>query len=360
MKDRDAPSIDDLLDQSVRQLDGRVREGVSLLRAAQRLLGPALAVLERKAQSGGLTEVGSTTFSIYVEERGLSPEEAFPLIKACRASEDSPKVADAVADAEISVPKAAILSEFIAKPELQRPDDDLIDAAKTKSTRELRDLLNERKAQARLEDKPVPRTLFFSRNGIADLQRTKDLFGAKRKRLVTDSEAAEEALAEYVERHDPERKAARSRKRREKSGAKKSAQQRKGRGGANGPRTPTNGANPTSGGNGANGATGTNGRHIPAEDRHTVVEQFGNRCWVSGCEDRGRLTFAHRRAFRHGGQNRYWNLCRFCLAHHRQFDGGRWKIVVRSGRDGNLGGLLVDLRGSPVGRLRGLPPRAPP
>ena len=87
-----------------------------------------------------------------------------------------------------------------------------------------------------------------------------------------------------------------------------------------------------------------------------MLAHFGDRCWVARCDDRSRQTLAHIEPFRFQGSNRFWNLARYCLDHHRQFDGGQWKVVLSGEK-----ALLIDRRGLPVGKLRGLPPpRAPP
>ncbi len=76
---------------------------------------------------------------------------------------------------------------------------------------------------------------------------------------------------------------------------------------------------------------------------------------MDGCDDRSRQTLAHDKPFRFGGSNRYWNLARYCLDHHRQFDGGLWRVKIRGEK-----ALMIDRRGLVVGRLRGVPRRAPP
>ena len=88
------------------------------------------------------------------------------------------------------------------------------------------------------------------------------------------------------------------------------------------------------------------GRHIPATERRKVLRIAGDRCRVAGCPNTYFLDYCHRRPFRLGGGNEAENLYRFCKAHHRQFDGGEWRILSRPGGD-----LLVDRAGLVVGRL---------
>jgi len=67
---------------------------------------------------------------------------------------------------------------------------------------------------------------------------------------------------------------------------------------------------------------------------------------VEGCGNAYFLDFCHRQPFRTGGENTAANLFRFCRLHHRQFDGGQWKVIRRPGGD-----ILVDRAGLVVGRL---------
>lgn len=402
------PRIEDLVERSFDELDALVREQTAALRGAQRVLGPALAAIERKGRRDGLTALGVTSLSIYMESRGLSPGEGFAMRSAAEACQLSPEVAKAVEDRTLSVPKAALLEPMLKKPELRRPDEDLVGAAQRLTTKELRNELNKRKAGAQLPDKPVARTLFFSRAGVDALVRTRELVSNARKRSVSESEAAEEALSAFVSRNDPEQKALRAMRRREKREAKergkhgnaasgiqpphdepsrlgaspaneasKGASSRIASGASNGiaggnsngnsianGRAPRNGT-PSAKGNASRNAISRcrgsvavederHGRYIAAEDRHRVLAHFGDRCWVAGCDDRSRQTMAHGKPYRFGGSNRFWNLARYCLDHHRQFDGGQWKVVING-----EAALLIDRRGLVVGNLRGLPPQQP-
>ena len=451
MKATALPRIEDLVGCSLEELDLGVREHVVALRATERVLGAHLAAIARKSRqvgvlangerAGGLTSLGVTTFPIYLESRGISTGEGYMMRRAAEACELSPDLERDVAAAKTSVPKAALLKDVLEKPELQKPGDTWVVDARRFTTTELRNKVNQRKEALRLVERPVARTLFFSREGISALVRTRELVANLKQRAVSESEANEEALCDFVFRHDPEHKARRARERRERRAAREkaaaqraasersetgetgapgktgaeprspggrrgpgasddasrdavagepaggaggSAEKQRPRGGAgNGPAPPPDlaktgsAAPPRSGeardtsdpagpddgaetddGVGTESSVGRGGaasRHVPAADRHRVLERFGDRCWVAGCDDRGRQTLAHRRHFRFGGANRYWNLLRLCLEHHRQFDGGLWKVVERRKK-----ALLIDRRGLVVGELRGLPPPVPP
>ncbi len=92
-------------------------------------------------------------------------------------------------------------------------------------------------------------------------------------------------------------------------------------------------------------------RYIPADEKRKVIEAFGDRCWVDGCNDDVFVDFSHRRAYRHRGKNGARNLRRFCRRHHQLIDSGTIMIVK-----GARGALLVDRTGNCVGKLRGPPP----
>ncbi len=143
----------------------------------------------------------------------------------------------------------------------------------------------------------------------------------KRGQLVSESEAAEVAFDEFVEKHCPVRKAARKRAPRKPSEQKKNAKP---------------------------------SRKVPAAIKHTITEMHGDQCFVEECEERTFLDLMHRIPLRLGGGSELSHFIgRGCKAHHAAIDSGRVRIVpTRSGA------ILVALNGTKVGAVRR--PRPPP
>jgi hypothetical protein len=142
---------------------------------------------------------------------------------------------------------------------------------------------------------------------------------------VSEGETIEVVVDDYLERHDPERKALRL------------AEKDKAR--------PPEGVRPE----GPRGETpAPRSRHIPAAEQREVLRAQGDRCCVEGCPNRGFLEFAHRWPFALGGANVARNLHRLCHMHHTQMDAGIWKPVRGAG--GSV--VLVDRQGRVMGKFR--------
>jgi hypothetical protein len=314
-----------------RSLDARLRAGVARVRAEQLSVGSLLLALRRLDSFSGL---GATTFPQYCESVGLSAREGRELVSIAEAAEVRPEVAEKVASREISVLKAATVAEVIKDPVLQRPGEDPLSLAAQHSARDLRDLVQKRREEARLPQPPVSLRLFVSRGGIDDFQRCRDLLSGSARRRLTEGEAFEGLCEDFLERHDGERKARRlEEKDRESPGP------------------------PEDEGNGDGSR-----KALTAWTKREVLRRFGDRCWVEGCEERAFLYYAHRRPVRAGSGSAPGDLMRLCLRHHRQHDRGEWWPVWR--RDGAV--VMMDRTGAPAGRFRGPvddrrpPPRPPP
>jgi hypothetical protein len=332
-----------MLSESARtptDLDRSLRGGIARLRRLEREVGRDLSEARALERSGRLLELGVTTFSLYCERIGLSPTEGHRLANAATACDRAPGLSAKLVRGSVSLAQAAILSRLIDAPAFERPGDDWIALAEGSTTREFIDAVSARKEEERIQDKPVQRTLFLSRKGAADLDRTSQLVSRRNGRFVSNSAAAEVALDEFVERHDPERKADRRRKRRRPKQRREQAGESAQVESAPAPESSQASA-PTP------GTATTRSRHLPASERHAIIERRGDRCWVDGCGERSFLDFAHHEPFRLGGPNTRRNCARYCKRHHRQLDSGAWKV-----RQGARGPILVDRAGIRVGRLR--------
>ena len=329
--------------------DLRVRGMVTRLRSIETDLGRELTRISSRRD---LTPIGATTFPLYCEKVGLSAAEGFQLRDAAKACAKSRELDKRVKAGRVSIQAAATAGQVLDNPDLERPGPGLLDLAEKSTARDFQQEVNKRKTEERIKETPTKRVIFLSRLGLDNLGRTKKIVGRKRRMIVSDSEAVEHVLGDFVEREDPERKAARARerarKREEKKSGKRSAASFEGAP----PRTPgrsgPDAKRPESKPESKNGKPS---RYIPADEKRKVIEAFGDRCWVDGCNDDVFVDFSHRRAYRHRGRNGARNLRRFCRRHHQLTDSGTIKIVK-----GARGALLVDRTGNCVGKLRGPPP----
>jgi hypothetical protein len=326
--------------ETQRRLEGlreALRTDVRAMREVQVRVGRTLLEIRR---SGDPIPLGVTTFPMFCESEGLSPTEARELTAMAEAAEAVPEVEARVVEARITPQKAAVVNEIMKQPALQRPGEDLLGLAESKCAGDLVREVKRRREEERLPGPPVTLTIFVSGRGRDDFRRCQTLVTRSLNRWASEGETLERISDEYLQRHDPEKKALRMEKRDKAKAAQVSDTVR------TRPRSPQPEAE----------AARTNGvrhrrcrsRHVPASESRDLQRAAGDRCWVEGCTNEAHLQWAHRSPFRRNGSNRAINLVRVCLPHHRQFDSGTWRPVLR--RDGVV--VLIDRRGVPVGRLR--------
>ena len=318
-----------------RRLEGlldRVHSGVRSMRGIQVDLGRDLLELQRL---GDFRWAGATTFPIFCEQVGLSPVEGRELTAMAEAEESSPEVVERVVEARITPQKAAVVNQLLKTPEIRKPGEDLLAFVESRYAKDLVNEVKRRKEEARLGEPPVSLTIQVSAHGRDDFRRCQTLVSRSLDRMASEGETLERISDEYLQRHDPERKARRLEGKRLGcqtpvvcAGGSASPQRR--------PR-----GQPVS-------DTGVRSRHVPAFDTRELLRAAGDHCWVDGCGNEAFLHYAHRRAFRANGSNRAGNLLRLCKTHHGQFDSWVWWLAFR--RDGQV--VLMDRRGVRVGRLR--------
>jgi hypothetical protein len=292
-------------------------------------LGGRLLALRRL---GCYVDLGATDFPSLCSVLGLSSMEGRELASIAEAAEVKPEVLSKVAAAEISIQKAATVAEVIKNPVLQRPGEDLLSLAASKPARDLRNLVQKRKEEARLPDPPVAKTFWVSRGGLDDFRRCHDLLNGKARRVLSEGEAFESLCDDFLERHDRERKAKRAL-------ARGKVADGNGKSKAKDPGGRASGA-------GAKGRT----RFTPAAEKHALILKGGDRCAVEGCENRSFLQDAHEVPFRFGGSNGVRNKRRLCRHHHGLWDR---RLMRLSGPPGRR--VWVTPRGEFLGHLRGPP-----
>jgi hypothetical protein len=308
-------------------LDGlrdSLRSDVRSMREVQVRVGRTLLEIQR---SHNLLLLGSTSFPIFCEQEGLSPVEGRELRAMAEAAEAAPEVVARVVEARITPQKAAVVNQLLKAPEMQRPGEDLLTFVESKCAKDLITEVKRRREEARLGEPPVSLLLQVSAKGRDDFRRCQTLVSRSLDRMASEGETLERISDEYLQRHDPERKA-----RRLDDSDKAEASLKVG-----GSSHPLPGA-----------VDSPRSRHIPAVDTRELLRAAGDRCWVDGCPNEAFLQMAHRRAFRSNGSNRAGNLLRLCRTHHAQLDSGLWWLTPR--RDGEV--VMLDKRGVRVGRLR--------
>jgi hypothetical protein len=240
--------------ERLRSLSWGVVDNVLRLRAVQVDLAKSLLEL-RRADRFRLFE--TTTFPLYCERVGLSVAEGRDLCALAEASEVRAEVGVSLASGDITLRQAGMVGEVQKRPELALPGEDWLREAENRTTRDLRDLLDRRKEQVRLREDPLPLQLLVSRTGANAFRRCRELVSRKAGAIVTAGHAFEVVCEDYLERHDPERAAARLAEKDKAEAPQK--------------------------GNGAARAW-VDGRRraVPEWAKREIVRRFGDRCWVKG------------------------------------------------------------------------------
>jgi hypothetical protein len=168
-------------------------------------------------------------------------------------------------------------------------------------------------------------TLEVSLSERADVlfRRCRDLVSRSVGSIVTPGQALQTVCDDYLDRHDPERKAERLRAKDEEAKA------------------PLKGGVPE--------PSWVDGKRVApsALAKRTLLRRAGDRCWVRGCAERVFLQGAHIRPARAGGSNDPANQFKGCWDHHKQHDRGDW--FLRAMVDGRV--AMIDRRGVTVGYL---------
>ena len=308
--------------EHLESLSRGVHANVLRLRALQVELGRSLLLLRRADR---FTLLETTTFGLYCERVGLSASEGRSLADLAEASEKRPEVVDALLQGEVTLSQAGMVAEVDRRPELCRPGEDWLRFAREGTTSDLRRFLDRRKEQVRTGGKTTSLELFLTERGCIAFRRCRDLVSRSVGSTVTSGQAFETVCDDYLERHDPERKAAKF--------AGKDAE--------------TAAAAPRKGESAAPAWVEGRRRALQEWVKREVVRRFGDRCWVKGCQVRVHFQNAHLRPVRAGGANFPWELARLCYEHHKQFDAGLWFLVEK--KDGTVG--MFDRRGVKVGDM---------
>jgi hypothetical protein len=187
---------------------------------------------------------------------------------------------------------------------------------KDRTEREVRSTLHKLREELRVGAQTEARTIYLSSGGVGDLERTQTLLGRRKERVVSQSEAVQHTLRDWLSRNDPLET---------KPGTR---------------RTPPMHAR----------SDGTrNPRGLPAEVERALMSMHGDRCAIEGCDHHIWLQNAHKTPHALGGGNEREDLIRLCVIHHAMWDHGEMRWVADDsypcgGYFETLGGRILRLR----------------
>jgi len=297
---------------------------IERLRARKRRIELRLASrFARIQRTGSFVFDGAASLGGLGEQRGFCAGEVRILACMGEALEAAPKMAKDLLAGKCCPEKVATAGRVFTDPGLARPDEDWGRLVATLTSKQLRTEVRRREAE-RKHGLALPLNTFLSPQGALDFQRCRELTIQRAQKPLTEGETLELVCADYVERHDPEKKALRALARGAVAEATKPE-----------PDLPP-------------GERRT--RFTPAAEKHALVLRQGDRCAFEGC-DEAILEDGHIRPFRAGGPNGARNKRRCCRRHHDLLDRGDLKIVGREGREAvvtRAGTVVAHLRGPPV------------
>jgi hypothetical protein len=303
-------------------LDGKARQLAKTLLHTE---GEVLTTLMEMSRQRVFAELNySGVFDYCLRALNFSKEQSYYFKKVAEVSVEVPELKTAIVKGELSLSTARRIAPVLNK----QNQTEWIEKAKTMKQADLEKAVTEVNPQAHPKEriKPVAKNISELRVAIDDetdqnLTVLKDLLSQKLRRPANLADVIAWAARETREKHDPEKKAQRSRKisagnssattqREIKSGLADSKTQATSR-----PPMPTPPAWVTA-------RPGPKRKPIPAAHRHAVVAREGARCSYTSpdkrrCEQRRWLDIHHITPVSKGGNNEIGNLTWLCHAHHK-------------------------------------------
>lgn len=193
---------------------------LSLVRKHKEVEAEIVQVLQEMEHSKIYKKFNQPSLFMYATSTlGLSAPIAYAFIAVARKARVVHQLQAAINSHQLSVAQASRLVSHL-KPENA---DDIIEYSRTHTYRETEAELARRNPMAKVPDKvkflsedQVQLTITISKSGLKNLERSVAL-EAQRGKMLTKSEAIETALAYYVDRKDPVKKAERVKYRRKSS-----------------------------------------------------------------------------------------------------------------------------------------------
>jgi hypothetical protein len=251
----------------------------------------------RFAANRSYTFHGCASIGEYGRRIGFGWSRTRDYVAAGRVIERYPAAEALLLDGVLAISTLASLAPFFTEAALRpidekgqpKPFDDLLTWARERPDREIRREVHRCREEARVGQQTVPRTLHFSSQGSSDLDRAQTLLARRKRRTVSQSEAVQDTLREFVSRHDPLE---------QKAGTRRA------------PPMP------------ARDDGGRHPRSVPAEVRRALMAKHGDRCAIALCDHRVWLENSHHHPHALGGGNEIADQDRLCARHHAMKDHG--------------------------------------
>jgi hypothetical protein len=292
---------------------------VALAAERRRLAIRGARIVRRLEQTGAHVYAGCSSIGHFAERNGMSASEAKELQNLARALEAEPDLEADVVAGTIPVASAAILGELAAAPWLVRPDDRWREAARTKSTRELRRMYYQRRDESRAGEPVISVTAYVTPLVRENLRRAQVLASRKAHHVLTMGQTLGIVTSAWLSYHDPLRQEPGTR------------------------RVPD-----------TSNVPGT--RYVPSAVDREVRNRSGDRCIVPFCDGIFWLDRSHRVAHAQGGSREAENLDLLCDDHHMLYEIGMITITGPAAAPvvTDLEGRVLDGR-IPFGEMNRIP-----
>jgi 5-methylcytosine-specific restriction endonuclease McrA len=269
---------------------------IAALAAASRLRSAEvelIALLQEIEACRGHLKLGyPSLFAYTVSGLGLSEATSYHLINVSRKAREVPELKLALMAGEITLSKAKVISSVLKEANKEH----WLHAARTQPKRELEKMVaKENPTAAKIEKvrflsaEIVGLEISLTEAELNSLRRAQDLLAQKRHKHLSLAETIAALATEYIHRHDPVEKAARS---------------------------------STVPGDSSRQIPQQNQSKLTAHSRHIVNIRDRGRCQYrlpngEQCQSRRWLHIHHRKPKAAGGSHEPENLVTLCSAHHR-------------------------------------------
>ena len=245
----------------------------------------------------------TSLFQYCVSQLGLSESVAYSFITVARKISEVPELQAAIQGNELSVSKASRLA-----PALRRENAlEMIDFAKRHSSREI-----DNEVAKRTNKDPMVQ-LKIKKSTLVKLKRASEVLAQKAGKSVDSVGALEAVLEDFLERHDPVRKAARAGERRRVVMSESAARQSQS--------TKTNNRELRPVGVGHSPSKLQPRKKLAASLKHQVFQRDNGQCTFRDaknqrCTNRQWLHIHHIKSKALGGEDTIENLTTLCSNHH--------------------------------------------
>ena len=249
-------------------------------------------------ESGEYFERGSASLVEYARRLGHHGARAIVQARLGQAIRACPDLAEKMRSRAIAIENAEAIAGVMADP-ATRGLEDWLDLAERCELKALQNVVRLRREEAKREGEKLQTVpLLLTDTEIGKMKRVREVASGRVHRQLTDSQGVVVAMDDYLDRHDPERKARRARSQSSRS-------------------SPSD--------DGVAGDLDTPAtclRHIPKHVEYQVRDRALHRCEVPGCTATTELELCHLRWWSRGGDHSLRNLTLLCHRHHVMLDAG--------------------------------------